>query len=169
MEGLRLAISGQRADRGGGPAQSVGCVGHVAATVVEPFRPVELDHFGAALPGFIDDADGDGIDNGIEHILGSDPSMPSQGLRDVSTGTGTFVFRHSRTNALAVDVSPGYQWSTDMLTWYASGTTNPGGTLVDLTTVTVTDTAAPLNDEIEVTATVTGSAPTLFVRLTSQR
>jgi Concanavalin A-like lectin/glucanases superfamily len=123
----------------------------------------------AALPGFIDDADGDGIDNGIEHILGSDPSMPSQGLRDVSTGTGTFVFRHSRTNALAVDVSPGYQWSTDMLTWYASGTTNPGGTLVDLTTVTVTDTAAPLNDEIEVTATVTGSAPTLFVRLTSQR
>lgn len=120
--------------------------------------------------GFADDADGDGIANGAEHLLGTDPSAPSQGLHEVSQAGGVFKFRHTRTNQQATDVQATYAWSTDLTNWYAPGATNPGGVTVAISTTTVTDTSAPDVDEIEVSATVTaGTAPRLFVRLVANQ
>jgi hypothetical protein len=120
----------------------------------------------AGAPGFNQDADLDGVANGIEHYLGTDPSVPTQGLREISNDGSGVRFRHSRTNQLASDVTAFYQWSTDLVTWYASGETNPGGVAATISATTITDNSQPALDEIEVTANITsGTASRLFVRI----
>lgn len=120
----------------------------------------------AGAPGFGQDADGDGVTNGVEHVLGTDPSASSSGLVQVSS-TGTSVkFRHTLTNDLASDVTRTYQWSTDLVNWNASGATNAGGTTAAISSSTITDNAAPANDVIEVTVSVTGGpSGKVFARL----
>jgi len=120
----------------------------------------------AGAPGFNQDADGDGITNGVEHVLGTDPSSSTSGLVQVSS-TGTSVkFRHTLTNDPASDVTHSYQWSTDLANWHASGATNAGGTTATISSATITDNTAPANDLIEVTATVTGGPSNrIFARL----
>jgi uncharacterized protein YkwD len=122
----------------------------------------------ASAPGFLQDADFDGISNGIEHVLGSSPSAASTGIYQVS-GTATSVkFRHTKTNSLATNVTIAYQWSTDLLTWHASGATNAGGTTATIATATITDTSAPSLDVIEVTTTVTaGANKKVYARMTA--
>ena len=115
--------------------------------------------------GFDQDADGDGIANGVEHMLGTDPSAPSQGLRAVSAEAGVVRFRHSRTNDPASDVSLAYQWSTDLVSWHVPGETAPDGVSVGVSSATVADVSAPAADEIEVVATVLAGSPArVFVR-----
>jgi hypothetical protein len=64
-----------------------------------------------------------------------------------------------------VTLAPSYEWSTDLLTWHASGELNVG-TIVTIAETTITDNTAPANDLIEVTATgTTGTPKNLFVRL----
>ena len=120
----------------------------------------------AAAPGFTLDADRDGIINGVEHVLGTDPSKPTTGLQSVTLSSGNLKFRHSQTNTLASDVAFSYQWSTDLLNWQASGTSNASGVIVTITTTKITDTTAPANDLIGVTATLTaGTTKRIYARL----
>jgi hypothetical protein len=59
-----------------------------------------------------------------------------------------------------------YQWSTDLLNWQASGTSNASGVIVTITTTKITDTTAPANDLIGVTATLTaGTTKRIYARL----
>jgi hypothetical protein len=101
-------------------------------------------------------------------VLGSSPSAASTGIYQVS-GTATSVkFRHTKTNSLATNVTIAYQWSTDLLTWHASGATNAGGTTATIATATITDTSAPSLDVIEVTTTVTaGANKKVYARMTA--
>ena len=116
--------------------------------------------------GFNDDFDQDGLDNGVEQFLGSNPSVANQGLTQVSSTFGSVQFSHSRTNSLATDVAIAYEWSTNLQDWFASGATSPGGLSVLITTQTTTDLTAPANDTITVNATPTsGTTTKLFVRL----
>lgn len=116
--------------------------------------------------GLLADPDGDGQPNGIEHLLGTRPDEFSAGLTEVSATANSATFRHTRTNALASDITGGYQWSTDLENWHASGDTNAGGTTVTIADTVLADNDAPDNDLVEVTATVTaGPAARLFVRL----
>ncbi len=63
-----------------------------------------------------------------------------------------------------------YQWSTDLVEWKASGESNAGGTLATIAEATITDNAAPANDVIEVTVTVTGgSSAKIFGRLVATK
>ncbi len=120
-----------------------------------------------SLNGFKDDPDFDGIPNGLENYLGTSPNQTSPGLTMVSTSGQALVFRHSRSNSPATDLTTTYEWSTDLATWNLSGT-QVSGTTVTITTQTIVDSNAPDNDVIEVTATPTGTLKSkLFVRLKS--
>ncbi|RYD44499.1 MAG: hypothetical protein EOP85_09405, partial [Verrucomicrobiaceae bacterium] len=110
--------------------------------------------------GFLPDSDGDGIPNGVEHILGTNPNTASAGLVGVSSTGTSAVFSHTLNPSLASDVSHSYQWSTDLVEWKASGTTNSGGTTAVITP------AAPVNGVVTVTIAVTaGPSGKLFGRL----
>lgn len=112
-----------------------------------------------------DDSDHDGLPNGIENYLGTQPDISNPGLSQISATASTLVFRHSRSNSPASDLTASYEWSSNLVTWYPSAATD-GGTTVTIATSTITDTSAPDNDLIEVTATLTGTPePQIFVRL----
>ena len=112
------------------------------------------------------DFDHDGLGNAAENVLGSNPALANTGLTAVSATAGVFKFRHSQSNTIAPDVTKSYQWSTDLAEWKASGLSNAGGTSATITEATLIDNAAPDNDLIEVTITVTGGPATkVFGRL----
>ena len=122
-----------------------------------------------ALTGVTDDPDKDGLPNGIENYLGTLPTVATPGFTQVSATPATLVFRHTRSNTPATDLTAGYEWSTDLTAWQLSAAT-AGGVSVTIGTITITDTSAPDNDLIEVTANVTAGTPKkLFVRLKTTR
>ncbi|MCX6878183.1 MAG: hypothetical protein NTW21_30885 [Verrucomicrobia bacterium] len=114
------------------------------------------------LTGFNDDADADGLDNGLENFLGTAPNAGNAGLTAGTLSGNTFTFTHPQNATPASDVSaPAYSWSTDLQTFHASGA-SAGGITVDL--VAAPNTPSPENTTV--TATVTGTTPSkLFVRL----
>jgi len=113
----------------------------------------------------MDDFDNDGLPNGIENYLGTAPDVSNQGLTQVSATAASLVFRHSRSNTPASDLTPSYEWSVNLGTWNASATTQ-GGTTVTFGTSVITNAEVPANDLVEVTATISGGpASRIFVRL----
>ena len=118
-----------------------------------------------ALTGVNDDFDHDGLPNAIEDILGTPPNAYSAGLVNLSKTASTLVFRHTRSNTISPDLTASYEWSANLVNWNAAGT-SLGGVTVNIVAVVINDVAAPANDLVEVTATVTGSpAKEIFVRL----
>ncbi len=116
--------------------------------------------------GRLQDFDGDHLANIIENILGSHPDSPNHGLVASPSSAGQLSLRHDLSNTIASDVSYDYQWSTDLVHWFASGETNASGVQVVISVATITDRAAPDNDEVEVTAhVISGSPSRLFLRL----
>ena len=116
-----------------------------------------------AETGILGDYDKDGLSNALENIFGSSPEVSNTGITQVS-GTATSVtFRHNRADAPVSDLTPSYQWSTDLINWYPSGM--GGGITVTIGAPVVITNGSP-NDLVEVTATVTsGTTAKLFVRL----
>ena len=116
-----------------------------------------------------DDFDRDGLPNGIENFLGTSPASSNAGLIQVSSSPTTLVFRHSRSNLVASDITPSYEWSADLARWNGSAVTT-GGTTVTIGTSIIMDTQAPANDLVEVTATISGNpSQRIFVRLETVR
>lgn len=110
------------------------------------------------LTAFTDDADGDGIENGLENLFGTDPSVSNQGIVQVAKSGDTVTFQHPQNATPASDVSAAYVWSTDLATFNADGA-SAGGTTVNFGTSTTEGTTT-------VTATITGTVPAkLFVAL----
>jgi len=116
--------------------------------------------------GFNDDPDGDGIRNGLENHLGTDPSKSTAGLADLSSSAAAFRFRHTRSNTPAADVTAIYQWSPDLIRWFGSGETSAEGISATIAASLITDASAPDNDLVEVAVTVTaGTVPRIFARI----
>ena len=133
--------------------------------VVRPSYAEWLAGFAIGNPEFMVDSDNDGIANGIENYLGTSPLVSSPALTVASSAYQSITFRHSRSNFAAVNLIPSYQWSTDLMTWSASGE-QAGDTTVSITSFLVSDTDAPSNDLIEATATATGGiVEKLYIRL----
>lgn len=111
-----------------------------------------------ALTAFTDDADGDGIENGLENLFGTNPGVSNQGIVQVAKTGSTVTFQHPANATPASDVSAAYVWSTDLATFNADGA-SAGGTTVSFGTSTTGGTTT-------VTATITGTVPAkLFVAL----
>ena len=121
------------------------------------------------LNGLTDDPDADGIPNGVENLLGSNPGASSTGLVTVQSGPNTLKFRHTLSNNPATELTASYEWSIDLESWYLS-TEAVSGRSINLTTTVLEDVAAPANDLVEVTATlIAPDRSKLFVRLKSEQ
>ena len=103
-----------------------------------------------AQRGLDDDADGDGIDNGVENYFGTHPGRFSQGLVAGSKNGNTFTFTHPIGTAAASDLEATYRWSKDLSTF------TPSAVALQGTTVTFTP-GTPAGGFVTVTATVTGT------------
>lgn len=114
----------------------------------------------APATGFTTDSDNDGIPNGVENVLGTNPNVHSAGLTQVSATASSVIYQHTLNPAIASDVSYSYEWSTDLIEWKASGQPNAGGT-----TATITP-SAPASGVVTVTTAITGGpAGKLFTRI----
>ena len=107
---------------------------------------------------FSADPDNDGIPNGLESFLGTLPGTRSSGMSNIAkTSTGVSM-QHATNSDVASDVSASYEWSTDLSSWNASGTT------VDGTTVTIS--TEDSNGTTTATATVSGTDPeSVFIKV----
>jgi len=114
-----------------------------------------------SLNGFADDADHDGLANGVENFLGTNPAVSNAGITQVAKSGSTVTFRHPQNATPASDVSASYRWSADLVNWHASGEVSGG------TTVTFTPAAnSPSSGITTVTAAITGTTPAkIFTRL----
>jgi hypothetical protein len=104
------------------------------------------------LTGFNDDADGDGVKNGMEAFFGSAPNVSNSGLSPISSGPNSLTFTHPQANPPLTDVTGFYEWSLDLTNWHASGSPS-GGTTVTISAVQNT----PQTGTTSVTATVDGT------------
>lgn len=114
-----------------------------------------------SLTGFNDDADSDGIDNGMENFFGTDPGVASQGIVQVAKDGSTITFQHPQNSSPASDVAANYRWSTDLATFHSDGQSS-GGTTVTFSPALNT----PVAGTTTVTATISGTVPSkVFVSL----
>lgn len=115
-----------------------------------------------ALTGFDDDADGDGLANGLEAFLGTNPSVANSGSPALVSTNGTVTtFTHPKNSDAFSDITGSYEWSLDLDSWYAGdGVEGPlGGPTVNIPTAGSAGGTA--------TATATSSVPLsqLFIRI----
>ena len=104
----------------------------------------------APATGFVTDTDSDGIPNGVENVMGTNPNAFNQGLTEVSSTANSVTFKHKLNPSIASDVTYGYRWSTDLTEWKASTETNTGGTTATISA------SAPVSGVVTVTITITG-------------
>ncbi|MAV39073.1 MAG: hypothetical protein CML12_00640, partial [Puniceicoccaceae bacterium] len=137
-----------------------------AITITE----TDLNSFSAWMAGYPnassnanwdDDADGDGLSNGLEHVMGTDPSVRNSGMSNVTADGSSASFQHSHNENVDQNASTEYTWSSDLTNWHASDATNAEGTTVTITSA-VTDGIADVNAAVSGTAT-----SKLFIKLTA--
>ena len=109
--------------------------------------------------GFITDSDNDGVANGVENVLGTNPNVYSPGLTNVSATPSSAIYTHTLNPTIASDVSYSYEWSTDLAEWKVSGAPNTGGTIATITP------SAPVSGVVTVTTTASAPTARLFTRI----
>lgn len=106
----------------------------------------------------------------MENFLGTAPDVFNAGLTIASTTGSSVTAAHTQTNTLASDVTGGYEWSSDLVSWNASGATDGNGVTATINAVVTDDQEAPGLDAVQVTATVTnGANRRLFLRVTASQ
>jgi uncharacterized repeat protein (TIGR02543 family) len=108
--------------------------------------------------GFADDPDGDGLANGLEAWFGTHPGLFNAGLAGLSRNGNTITFTHPHNENAPGDVSGFYQWSPNLVDWYAGdGVVGPdGGPTLTITSETIGTTT--------VTAVSSGQLGIVFLR-----
>jgi autotransporter-associated beta strand protein len=113
--------------------------------------------------GFTTDSDNDGVSNGLENVLDSNPNAFSAGLTQVSATANSVTYQHTLNPTIASDVSYTYEWSSDLIEWKASGVANTAGTIGTIVA------SAPAAGVVTVTTTRSGTASSkLFTRIKAE-
>jgi hypothetical protein len=114
------------------------------------------------LTGFDDDADGDGLANGVEGFMGTHPGVANgSAIAQVSSNGTVTNFVHPKASPALNDVTGSYEWSLDLGTWYAGdGVEGPGGG----PTVHI-PAAGSVGGTATVTATSSAPLGKLFIRI----
>jgi hypothetical protein len=111
------------------------------------------------LTDFDDDFDWDGLANGLEAWFGTHPGEFSQGLAGLTTDGTTTTFEHPRNANPPSDLTGFYQWSLNLVDWYAGdGAEGPAGG----PTVTISPTTG--GTTTTATATASEAMARLFLR-----
>lgn len=110
--------------------------------------------------GFDADPDGDHIPNGLEAWFGTHPGEPDTGLSGITTDGTTSTFTHPQNGTPVGNLSGFYEWSGNLIDWYA-GDGVDGAPLGP----TVTISSQTLNGTTTVTATASGKIVTIFFRV----
>jgi hypothetical protein len=119
-----------------------------------------IDGFSVTDKSFNGDDDGDGLANGLENFLGTDPGAWNAGITAVTFDGTIMNFQHPQNENPASDVNGSYEWSPDLVTWYAGdGIDGPAG----VPTVNI-PAVVPVGGTATVTATASESLQRLFVR-----
>lgn len=143
----------------------VGTGPNVYNTWITSFYPGVTDPL---IIGFAEDPDKDGVKNGIEHVLGFDPSKPQTTvpLAATSNGSGGLEFTYHRKKLLATDITVSYEWSSNLVNWYGSGFGGEDGTVVTFGANDTVDTSSPDYDVVTNQASIAEGEPTkIFIRL----
>jgi alpha-galactosidase len=134
----------------------------IGVTVVSDDFAQWIGGFGLAPAdqGFGLDPDGDGLANGLEAWFGTHPNEFSAGLTGFTRNGSTITFTHPQNENTPGDISSFYQWSPNLVDWYATDGVDsiPGGP-------TVTTVATPAGAMTTVTATASGAMNGLFLRV----
>lgn len=114
------------------------------------------------LNGFNQDADHDGLSNGVEALMGTNPSVANGGGATQVTTDGTVTtFQQALAIPALGDVSGSFQWSPDLITWYAGdGVEGPVGG----PTVTIPFPTSAPGGMAAVTATSSSPLQKYFIR-----
>lgn len=109
--------------------------------------------------GFMDDPDGDGLANGLEAWFGTHPGEFNASLAALNQNGNTITFTHPHNEDAPGDVSSFYQWSPNLIDWYAGdGVAGPdGGPTLTITSETIGTTTT-------VTAISPGPLERIFLR-----
>jgi hypothetical protein len=117
----------------------------------------DYDLGGATALG--DDLDGDSLPNGVEAWFGSHPGEFSPGLPNIAFATTDITFTHPVSPMMPDDLEGFYQWSMNLVDWYAcDGLDGPA------TGVTVSASSQVNAGTATVTISPSGSQPHLYVR-----
>jgi hypothetical protein len=133
----------------------------VGVTVVSDDFTTWIGGFGLAPAdqGFGLDPDGDGLANGLEAWFGTHPGQFNAGITGVTNNGDVVTFIHPSNEEMPGDISGFYQWSPNLVDWYAGDGVDgpPGGPTVTITSETTAVTTT-------VTATTDGAPVLLFLR-----
>jgi hypothetical protein len=69
--------------------------------------------------GLDQDPDGDGLANGLEAWFGTHPGEFNAGLANLATAGTTTTFAHPQNESLPSDLTGFYEWSPNLIDWYA--------------------------------------------------
>lgn len=106
-----------------------------------------------SMNGFYDDADGDGIKNGLEYLFGTNPAGFSAGISGMVRDGNSVSFGHPLSDSPPANVNAVYKWSTDLVSFHAGGV-EQGGTTVDFSAIPDTEAGV-----VAVTAQISGVVP----------
>ena len=111
-----------------------------------------------AEQGLTDDPDGDGAANGLEIWFGTNPGLSNSVGMSVTLVNGTGItFQHPLNTNLPIDLNGSYEWSPNLVDWFAGNEGPDGGPTVSFVTT-------PSEGMMEVAATASESLGEVFLR-----